>query len=259
MSMADKYVVVRIEDREEIFTFPNRVHHDRMFEGIGAIRMDSGREWRREYRMAEAVSAGFITNGQCHGESETLKLKSRGEIDTILLRAQIGHRVIPDPARATHPTPKAMIESTILRSVIEDGYLSESNVGRYHSAIASQSIHARHEAETVLDLLRQLVEGETGKNVLWKLSKGQSTETDEGKAWLAAKAMVDQMTHIPPAGATQHVWIVNDDRGEHVMMCPQAPAGEDMENLAARIERNVIVEEFLLLPLRGAERVRNAK
>jgi hypothetical protein len=246
--MADKYVVVELKGVEEIFPFPKRIDHDRWFEAIGAVRMGSDRSWDREYRMATAVSAGFITNGRCHGESETLKLSSRGDADTALLRKLIGHQERALPPAAGHPTANDMSASMMLRSIIDDGFLSETSVGRYHHAMAAQTAHQRREAETVMDLLRQIVGGDTGKNVLWKLSKGQSTETAEGKAWLAAKALVDQAAHLPPATATQHVWVVDDDRGEHIMMCPKAPTPEAMEALAIQIERNVLVGEFLLLP-----------
>ena len=31
------------------------------------------------------ISAGFVTNGKCHGHSESLKLRARREEDTLLL------------------------------------------------------------------------------------------------------------------------------------------------------------------------------
>lgn len=84
-----KYVVVDFEGEEQIFTFPRSIDHDRFFEGVGAIRMGSSSNWKREYRLAEAVSAGFVDCGECHGHSETLKLKSRGDVDTALLRKML--------------------------------------------------------------------------------------------------------------------------------------------------------------------------
>lgn len=83
-----KYIVVRIKDVEQIFVFPRTVDHDRMHEGVCEIRHGDGRYWHREF--AEAISAGFIDNGACHGDSETLKLSSRGEPDTALLRFWLG-------------------------------------------------------------------------------------------------------------------------------------------------------------------------
>lgn len=78
-----KYVVARIKDKEEIFVFPRSINHDSFAEVLSFIK-HGGRDWNREY--AEPVSAGFVDDGVCHGHSETLKLTSRGSIDTALLR-----------------------------------------------------------------------------------------------------------------------------------------------------------------------------
>lgn len=40
----------------------------------------------------------------------------------------------------------------------------------------------------VSDLLCKLVDSDVGRDTLWKLSRGQGTETEDGKAWLAAAA-----------------------------------------------------------------------
>lgn len=79
-----KYIVVRLNGKEAIFTFPRSIDHNRMHEAVCGIRHGSGGNWRRLY--AEAISAGFIDNGNCHGRSETLDLDSRGDLDSILLR-----------------------------------------------------------------------------------------------------------------------------------------------------------------------------
>lgn len=81
-----KYIVVELNGEEQIFIFPKSVDHDRMMEAIGAIRMGSERNWNRQYRDSDAISAGFVVNGCCQGHSETLQLKSRDEVDTALLR-----------------------------------------------------------------------------------------------------------------------------------------------------------------------------
>ncbi len=80
-----KYIVFELEGVESIFTFPKTVDHDRMAEAVEAIRFGSSRNWTRAYREGEIISAGFVDNNKCHGGSETLDLKSRGEIDTKLL------------------------------------------------------------------------------------------------------------------------------------------------------------------------------
>lgn len=80
-----KYIVVEFNGEEQIFTFPKSIDHDRYWEGITAIRIGHN-NWRRAYRDAEVISAGFVVCGHCEGHSETLKLQSRGEVDTALLR-----------------------------------------------------------------------------------------------------------------------------------------------------------------------------
>ena len=80
-----KYIVFALEGKETIFTFPKSVDHDRMAEAIYSIRIGGINDWSRKYREGELISAGFVDNGICHGYSETLKLKSRAELDTALL------------------------------------------------------------------------------------------------------------------------------------------------------------------------------
>lgn len=81
-----KYIVMQLDGVETIFTFPKTVNHDRMNEAIGAIRIGYENDWSRKYRQGKAISAGFITEGICHGRSETLNLDSRGDADTELLK-----------------------------------------------------------------------------------------------------------------------------------------------------------------------------
>ena len=80
-----KYIVMALADQEDIFVFPRTVDHDRMKEACEIIRFGDERNWNREYRDGEVVSAGFIDNGVCHGRSETLGLSSRGKQDAALL------------------------------------------------------------------------------------------------------------------------------------------------------------------------------
>ena len=80
-----KYIVVAIDGKESIFTFPKTVDHDRMYEAITAIRFGSGRNWERKLLHGEAISAGFVDDGKCYGRSETLNIESRGDLDTLLL------------------------------------------------------------------------------------------------------------------------------------------------------------------------------
>lgn len=87
-NMGCKYIVVELNGVEQIFPFPETVIHDRMMDSIGAIKV--GTPWRREYRAAVVISAGFISDGVCHGRSETLGVSSRGDVDTALLRTSLG-------------------------------------------------------------------------------------------------------------------------------------------------------------------------
>jgi hypothetical protein len=80
-----KYIVMALNDAEEIFVFPRSVDHDRMVEACEAIRFGGERNWNRKYHDGEVVAAGFVDDGVCHGRSETLDLSSRGKKDTKLL------------------------------------------------------------------------------------------------------------------------------------------------------------------------------
>lgn len=55
----------------------------------------------------------------------------------------------------------------------------------------------QRERDELLDLLRTIVDGDVGRNTLWKLSCGQGTGTLEGKTWLAAKAAIDSADSLP--------------------------------------------------------------
>ncbi len=83
-----KYICMKNEaEMEEVFLFPRWVNHDCMEEVLHHIKDQTHGNWKREFRRP--VSAGFVSaNLECSGESETLGLSSRGEIDTKLLRAQ---------------------------------------------------------------------------------------------------------------------------------------------------------------------------
>lgn len=85
-----KYLVTVLEGEEVIFVFPRSVDHDRMTEALEAIRFGTSRDWCRKLRESEVIAAGFVTRGVCHGHSETLDLKSRGDVDTALLTKIIG-------------------------------------------------------------------------------------------------------------------------------------------------------------------------
>lgn len=88
-----KYIVADIDGVEEIFTFPNKVSHDRMAEALEAIRFDTGfRDWERKIRKRDGdiISAGFIdAGGKAYGRSETLNMDSRPEKDSLLYQLSL--------------------------------------------------------------------------------------------------------------------------------------------------------------------------
>jgi hypothetical protein len=87
-----KFVTTIDEDgKEELFSFPDGVHHDAMAEILGRIKNQTHGTWFRVYR--EPISAGFIdVSGTCYGQSETLGLASRPE-DTALYAKQLESRI----------------------------------------------------------------------------------------------------------------------------------------------------------------------
>lgn len=83
-----KYICTINDDgREEIFTFPKDVDHDTFFEVARSIRNHTWGNWHRVHR--EIISAGFVDeNLICSGKSESLKVESRGAVDTEILEKQ---------------------------------------------------------------------------------------------------------------------------------------------------------------------------
>lgn len=111
-----KYLVAVVEGKESIFVFPRDVNHDRMAQALEVIRFDTaGGGWNRKYRDGDVISAGFVDLGICHGHSETLKLNSRGPIDTELLRA---FRAVERDTQPTEtPAGRGVLPETPLTSV----------------------------------------------------------------------------------------------------------------------------------------------
>lgn len=92
--MRMKYIVTERTDTnnqriEEIFVFDVNINHDCFGELVGKFKNSTWGRWERVRRTP--ISAGFVeirpNDGTmfCYGESETLKLKSRGDEDTKLL------------------------------------------------------------------------------------------------------------------------------------------------------------------------------
>jgi len=79
-----KYIVTKQKDgTKEIFIFSDSIHHDCMAELLCHIKDQTDGQWKRIYR--EPISAGFIKDGKCVGESETLSLVS-DPTDTLLIK-----------------------------------------------------------------------------------------------------------------------------------------------------------------------------
>ena len=72
-----KYVVFDGHKGEQIIIFPKIIQHSVMADNVEESSFGGMRP----------ISGGFIVNGQCVGESESLSMKSRLEVDTALIPA----------------------------------------------------------------------------------------------------------------------------------------------------------------------------
>ena len=80
-----KYICVLTESgTHEVFTFPDTVDHYAMMESLSRIK---NKKTYGERTLRVPVSAGFVLDGECFGQSITLDLKSRPE-DTEILKSQ---------------------------------------------------------------------------------------------------------------------------------------------------------------------------
>ncbi len=70
-----KYVVFGGYEGEQIIIFPKIIQHSVMADDVE----------RSSFGGMHPISGGFIVNGQCVGESESLRMKSRLEVDTALI------------------------------------------------------------------------------------------------------------------------------------------------------------------------------
>lgn len=91
-----KYIVTVLDGEECIFLFPREVNHDYFAEAMEAIRFGNFRDWTRgKFKQGDIVSAGFVTNGVCHGRSESLNIDSRPKQDTELLKQMLSGQKLP--------------------------------------------------------------------------------------------------------------------------------------------------------------------
>lgn len=70
-----KYVVFDGYNGEQIIIFPKKIQHSVMANDVE----------KSSYGTMRPISGGFISNGKCVGESESLRMKSRGDLDTALI------------------------------------------------------------------------------------------------------------------------------------------------------------------------------
>lgn len=70
-----KYVVFDGHNGEQIIIFPKIIQHSVMADNVK----------KSSFGGMRAISGGFIINGQCVGESESLRMKSRSDKDTALI------------------------------------------------------------------------------------------------------------------------------------------------------------------------------
>lgn len=70
-----KYVVFDGYNGEQIIIFPKIIQHSVMADDVK----------KSSFGGMRPVSGGFIVDGLCVGESESLRMKSRGDLDTALI------------------------------------------------------------------------------------------------------------------------------------------------------------------------------
>lgn len=74
-----KYVVFDGHEGEQIIAFPKIIQHSVMANDV----LDSS------FGGMRPISGGFIVNGECVGMSESLRMHSRGDRDTALLKKML--------------------------------------------------------------------------------------------------------------------------------------------------------------------------
>lgn len=70
-----KYVVFDGYNGEQIIIFPKIIQHSVMADDVR----------KSSFGGMRPISGGFLVNGECVGESESLRMKSRGDLDTALI------------------------------------------------------------------------------------------------------------------------------------------------------------------------------
>ena len=91
-----KYVVFDGYNGEQIIIFPKVIQHSVMADDVKTSSFGGMRP----------ISGGFIVNGECVGESESLRMKSRGDKDTEL----IAYMLDVDGLNEDLPTVRGFVE-----------------------------------------------------------------------------------------------------------------------------------------------------
>ena len=85
--MFRKYIVLKINGKECIFTFPQEVQHIDMFTKVVAYVIKHKHELNDfDLSDIDLVSAGFNLKEYCYSYSMTLDIESRGTPDSDLLK-----------------------------------------------------------------------------------------------------------------------------------------------------------------------------
>jgi len=74
-----KYVVFSGYNGDQIIIFPKKIQHSVMAADVE----------KSSFGTMYPISGGFISNGKCVGESESLRMKSRGDEDTALIKQML--------------------------------------------------------------------------------------------------------------------------------------------------------------------------
>jgi hypothetical protein len=85
--------------------------------------------------------------------------------------------------------------------------------------------------EKLKGLLASIIGGDVGRSVIWKLYDGQGTETEDGKAWLAAQAAIS--TPAPAALSYLRQQVRREALEEAAKACESQPTGTVYQNAAS--------------------------
>lgn len=71
-----KFVTFDGYNGEQIIVFPNKIQHSNLASSICEL----------SFGTMSPISGGFVVGGECIGRSESLRMESRGDKDTRLLK-----------------------------------------------------------------------------------------------------------------------------------------------------------------------------